>query len=252
MSEISDIIIRYKYVSMIIMSLSLIILAMLLNYNLLFINYKYSIIMYWIIFVTALNIRIIDNRFDGLLQVVPLSFAMPGTLLYLNIIDSNLILGLTYLVLLIYVLILSQKTQFIINYNIVIDKKTISILTIFSFTSIILMFYLNVLNDLKAMGLTNIIFFVIIGPIVEGLSLFLTVIYEHERFMPRKQLYDLISLANILFIPMAVSLNTLLMFLSIVGNSLKTVLGFKVGILLDYSIRAVVLALILMGADVYA
>ncbi len=247
-----EIFLKYKYLFMIIIVSIILILSLLVNYNLLFINYQYSIIMYWIISITAMNLKIIDDRFNGLLLIVPISFALPGTFLYFNLIDNNLILGLSYLVLISYAFILSQKTRVDVNYNIIAEKKILVSLLLVLFVSLGIIFNTETLNDLRTLGLSNIVFFAIAGPIIEGIVLLLVTIHEHRKFLFQRQLYDVVALANVLFVSVAVSLNVFLMLLSIAGNSLKMLLGFRIGVLLDYFMRVVVLALVLVGVGIYA
>ncbi len=249
---LNNLLVRCELSFMVVTVALIIILSILFDYNLLFTHYVYSTIIFWILVLLSINFKIVDNRLNELLFVVPLSFALPGTFSYFNLIDKNLVLGISYLLLMSYALILYGNVISNKNLDVKINKK----LFLFNISPLLAMVSLlpliGMLGNLREIGLTNIVFFVIAGPIIEGVLILLTIINGYKKLLLQGQLSEIATLANILFVSIAVSLNVILVLLSITGNSLKVLLGFRIGIVLDYLMRAAVLVIILMGVSIYA
>ena len=246
-----DILLRIKYSFMVTYASIMLLSPLIFNVSVIDYNH-YLMIMYWLIFILTVNIKIVYNKFNGLLMVIPPSYALPATLSYFGLIDEGLSLGLSYLVLLSYVFILYWQGR--LNNMIFSTPSNKILLIILTFLSMIvfgILYAIDGFKNLAAIGVSNVLFFAIAGPVIEGIVL-LTALELERTLLSNSYIYESAVIANILFLPLIVSFNSFLMFLSLAFNSVKILSGLKIGVLVDYIIRLLILAMMLVGVGAYA
>ena len=233
-----------RHILMFAISLIMLILS-LLDFEL---TLQDKLIIFGALSIILLNLRILYSGLGYFVIILPLVSTISLLLVYVRIIGYELLLELTYTVLFVFmVLLFSRKVNMELDLviNRLYNKKMASAEKIFMLLLLLLAYILLLFhNNTFPVNISYYITYLVVGPLIEGIFLcidYLSAIDTVNSIRNDFLVFNILYLSTILYY------SPLYIIASIVGNLSKNILGFKWGLLVDYTARSLIIAGLALG-----
>ncbi len=211
------------------------------------IGLKELLYMYGFLAIILVNIRILFSNLGNLIVLIVLSYVTSLLLVYVKIVDFNIMLGITYTILFISILLLNNtSTEFNGKLRNIFNMQGIDAELLFMWIILLLAYMFSFLSKISI--ISDYIYYTIYaiaGPLIESLAIgsdYYSVDIRRVNSNYSKLLFIDALYVTIIFYP-----NLIYMIISIIGNLSKIILGFKKGLVFDYAARVLIVTRSILG-----